>query len=210
MTSERRLWLVRHGETEGQSSIRFHGANDVPLSEVGRTQIRALLPLLAGVRFTQIVHSPLSRAAESAQILMQGLRQDGVAIDAATVSDDDRLREISFGACEGMTREEIAAAFPDFWAAHEAGRTDGFPEGEPRTAFSARVEAGINELAAAPWQGDALVVAHRGTVRHAIMNLLGDLDAPRAAYAVGLASLSVLRSSGTDGWEIEVLGMTGG
>ena len=49
MKSERRLWLVRHGETEGQSSIRYHGANDVPLSDVGRQQIRALLPLLAGI-----------------------------------------------------------------------------------------------------------------------------------------------------------------
>ena len=70
MTPERRLWLVRHGETEGQSSIRYHGANDVPLSEVGRTQIRALLPLLAGVRPTMVAHSPLVRAAESEVLIV--------------------------------------------------------------------------------------------------------------------------------------------
>lgn len=210
MACDRRLWLVRHGETEGQSSIRFHGANDVPLSHVGRTQIRALLPLMAGVSFVQVVHSPLSRAAESAQLLVDGLRQGGVAIDAAAVSVDDRLREISFGACEGMTREEIDAAFPSFWADYEAGRIDGFPEGEPRTAFSDRVAAGVAELAALPWQGDALLVAHRGTVRQALIHLLGDLAAPRSAYAVDLASLSVLRSSAGGGWQLELLGMTGG
>src|SRR5208282_5591650 len=34
-----RLILVRHGETEGESSIRYHGRTDVALSELGRTQM---------------------------------------------------------------------------------------------------------------------------------------------------------------------------
>lgn len=206
MTSERRLWLVRHGETEGQSSIRYHGANDVPLSEVGRSQIRALLPLLAGVPFTQVVHSPLSRAAESAQILTEGLRQDGVEVGGQLV--DERLREISFGAAEGMTREEIDEAFPAFWSDYEVGKTDAFPDGEPRAAFSERVGAAVGELVARPWQGDTLLVAHRGIVRHAIMQLLADEGADRSAYAVDLASLSVLRETGR-GWQLELLGMKG-
>ncbi|MCK5943216.1 MAG: histidine phosphatase family protein, partial [Planctomycetes bacterium] len=82
MTSERRLWLVRHGETEGQSSIRYHGSNDVPLSDAGREQIRALLPLLEGVAFERVVHSPLSRAAESAALLRDGLRLDARTLRA--------------------------------------------------------------------------------------------------------------------------------
>ena len=31
-----RILLVRHGETEGESSIRYHGSADVALSEEGR------------------------------------------------------------------------------------------------------------------------------------------------------------------------------
>lgn len=209
MTPERRLWLVRHGETEGQSSIRYHGANDVPLSEVGRTQIRALLPLLAGVRPTMVAHSPLVRAAESAQILVDGLRAAGGLISPEVLAPDDRLREISFGACEGMTREEIDAAFPEFWADYEAGRTDAFPDGEPRPVFAERVSGAVAELAAGSWQGDALLVAHRGTVRHAIMNLTGDLEAPISSYAVSLGSLSVLRQTPGGAWEMELHGMTG-
>ncbi|MFT4513644.1 MAG: broad specificity phosphatase PhoE [Planctomycetota bacterium] len=208
MKSERRLWLVRHGETEGQSSIRYHGANDVALSDVGRQQIRALLPLLAGVPFAQVVHSPLSRAAESTSILVDGLRASGVAIDVDSLRADERLREISFGACEGMTREEIDAAFPTFWADQEAGKTDRFPDGELRTDFAARVSAAVAEVAASEWRGDALLVAHRGIVRQAIVSLLGDPKAPRDAYAVELASLSVLRQTGA-GWELEQLGTTG-
>jgi len=207
MTSERRLWLVRHGETEGQSSIRFHGANDVPLSEVGRNQIRALLPVLAGVPFAQVVHSPLSRAVESARLLTAGLRENGSAV--ADPSTDERLREISFGACEGMTREEITAAFPTFWADYDAGRIEAFPEGEPRSQFAARVASAVRDMVAEPWQGDALLVAHRGIVRHAIMQLLQDETADRSRYAVDLASVSVLRETG-EGWQLELLGMTGG
>ena len=207
MMSERRLWLVRHGETEGQSSIRYHGANDVPLSDVGREQIRALLPMLAGVHFAQVVHSPLSRAVESALILLDGLRQSGDSLETVQRSDE-RLREISFGACEGLTREEIDVAFPNFWADHAAGKTDRFPEGELRTDFAARVAAAVVELAAADWQGDVLLVAHRGIVRQAIVQLLNEPDAPRDAYAVELGSLSVLRETSA-GWELQLLGQTG-
>src|SRR5262245_41213170 len=105
-----RLWLVRHGETEGQSSVRFHGSNDVPLSDVGRAQVRALGPLFAGIAPAAVVHSTLQRAAESARLLAHagGWPEHLLRADA-------RLQEISFGDCEGMTAEEIAAAFPEFW-----------------------------------------------------------------------------------------------
>ena len=87
-TSGRRLWLVRHGETEGQSSIRYHGSNDVRLSDVGREQIRGLLPLLKGVDFVRVIQSPLQRATESATILSGGL-----SLPQSIFEVDQRLRE---------------------------------------------------------------------------------------------------------------------
>lgn len=201
MGCERRVWLIRHGETEGQSSIRYHGRNDVPLSDEGRAQIAALAPLLAGIDFCRVVHSPLLRAAESATILcgLLGLA-DGV------LRADERLREISFGDAEGMTREEIDAAFPGFWDDYEAGRTDAFPGGERRAAFADRVGAGARELARADWHGDLLLVAHRGTVKHAICALLGLEQAPATGFGVELASLSVMRET-PGAWQLDLLGM---
>ena len=38
-SSRSQLVLVRHGETEGESSIRYHGRNDVALSALGRAQM---------------------------------------------------------------------------------------------------------------------------------------------------------------------------
>ena len=201
MTSERRIWLVRHGETEGQSSVRYHGSNDVALSDLGREQIRGLIPFLEGVALCDVVHSPQLRATESATLL-----RDGLSLDHDLLRVEERMREICFGEAEGMTREEINAAFPAFWEAYEAGRTDAFPGGEPRASFMARVAAAARELAAAPWSGDVLLVAHRGVVKYTIRALLEPANAPQDAFEVELGSLSVLRQA-SGAWTLEALGM---
>ncbi|MCR9247305.1 MAG: histidine phosphatase family protein [bacterium] len=199
----RRLWLVRHGETTGQSSIRYHGRNDVPLSDVGRAQIRALQPLLAHVEFCRIVHSPQVRAAEAAAILA-----DCCGLAGASRVVDERLREIWFGDCEGLTRAEIDARFPDFWAAYEAGETDAFPGGEPRADYAARVGAVANELAADAWTGDLLVVGHRGTVGQFLRAFVGEPPDDGKSYQVELASLTVLRAedAAPGRFQLELLG----
>ena len=197
--SERRLWLVRHGETSGQSSVRFHGSNDVPLSDEGLRQIQALVPWLSGVDFARIVHSPLVRAAESAAILVAGC-----GVSSQRLHADERLREISFGDCEGLTAAEIAAAFPDFWKAHTAGAAEGFPGGERRADFAARVAAAAHELVRERWLGDLLVVAHRGSVRQTLRALLGWEAGGPDPFGVELGSLTILREAGT--WQLDLLG----
>jgi broad specificity phosphatase PhoE len=196
---QRRLWFVRHGETEGQSSIRFHGSGDVRLSDEGRAQIRALAAWLQGVQFARIVHSPLSRAAESAAILA---RECG--LPAHLLRRDDRLREICFGQCEGMTEDEIAAAYPDFWREHKAGLAEGFPGGERRADFAARVAAAARDLETEPWDGDLLVVGHRGTVRQVLRTLLGVPAGVPDPFGVALGSLSILRQEGR--WRLDLIG----
>lgn len=198
----RRLWLVRHGETEGQSSIRFHGRNDVRLSDQGRAQIRALAPLLQHVPFARIVHSPLQRAAESAAILAAVC-----GVEQAPLHVEERLREISFGACEGMTEAEIERAFPGFLASHRAGHVDAFPDGEPRSTFAARVAAAMHDLAREPWHGDVLVVSHRGTVRQALRALLRMPAGAPDTFGVELASVSVLAGDAAGDWHLEALGL---
>lgn len=196
----RRLWLVRHGETEGQSSVRFHGKNDVPLSDLGRHQIRALAPLFTGLAPLAVVHSPLVRASESAAILAKAH-----GWSPSVLHCDERLKEISFGDCEGLTAEEIAERFPDFWARNQRGETEGFPGGERRLDFATRTA-----LAARDWMegapGDVVLVAHRGTVRQVLRTLLGipfEHKDPRPDLRVRLGSLSVARRDPP--WQIELL-----
>jgi broad specificity phosphatase PhoE len=192
----RRFLLVRHGETEGSSSTRYHGSNDVPLSDLGRTQVRGLLPLLVPLRPVLVVCSPLCRAAESAAIVAAGCEY-GVAPRPLA-----GLAEISFGDCEGLSAAEIEARFPDFWQAHRSGQSTGFPGGEPFAAFAARVRSAFASLCEEVPAGDVMVVAHRGVVRQGLRFLLGLADAAADRFGVDLGSLTVVRG-GPPGGELE-------
>ena len=129
------------------------------------------------------MHSPQVRAVESATILAES-----GAFSPEVLRPDDRLREISFGDCEGLTAEEIEARFPEFWAEHRAGRAASFPNGEPRREYAARVSAAARELVADSWQGDLLVVGHRGTVRQFLRLLLGFPGMPTTPSRSGSAA----------------------
>ncbi len=150
-----RLILVRHGETLGESSIRYYGATDVPLSDLGRGQAREARSRIPGETFEAVWTSSLCRAWESAQIIAPGH-------DVRIESD---FREIHFGRWEGLTREEIERTDPDLFEAWQARKPDfEFPEGETRAAFRRRIERGLSQLRASEAQS-VLVVAHKGVIR---------------------------------------------
>ena len=163
-----RVWLVRHGETEGQSSIRFHGSNDVALSAEGRAQVLAAGRQLRTEVFERVVASPLRRAWQSAALLSNG----------SPVLLVPEFREIDFGRWEGLTAEEIEAQDPVLYRAWREGAADfEFPSGERRAAFRERVLAGFASLAKTGAES-ILVVAHRGVIRVIGEHLVGTPVAP--------------------------------
>lgn len=150
-----RLILVRHGETAGQSSIRYYGATDVPLSAEGREQAKAARLLIPGTTFEAVWASSLSRSWESAQIIASPF----------PIRIESDFREIDFGRWEGLTREEIEVVDPEQYAIWQ--RRDHcfeFPEGETRGDFRSRIERGLTRLRSTGVRS-ALVVAHKGVVR---------------------------------------------
>lgn len=164
MSKLRHVVLVRHGETEGNSSTRFHGANDVALADAGREQMRRVRFALRREVFDQVFASPLQRSWEAARIV-----SGGAAV--RLVAD---LREVDFGRWEGLTREEIAASDPVLYRDWQSDRANfDFPGGEVRAEFRARVEralAGIEVSGVA----SALIVVHKGTIRVIAQKLLGE------------------------------------
>ena len=79
--------LVRHGQTEWSLNGRHTGSSDIPLTDEGRAQARALGERLAGRAFALILTSPLRRARETVELAGVGTR--------AQVRDD--LREWDYG-----------------------------------------------------------------------------------------------------------------
>lgn len=97
------LYLLRHGETEWALSGRHTGRTDIPLTENGRKQATRVSEFMKQVRFSKVLVSPLSRAAETA--ILAGL-QDGITCDD--------LAEFDYGDCEGLTTTDIRKQYPDW------------------------------------------------------------------------------------------------
>jgi len=186
MPAFRRLVLLRHGDTLGDSHSRYHGRNDVALSDRGRDQMRQASRTLSGEALALVVASPLRRSWESAWIATGG----------APVRLEPDFREIDFGRWEGMTAEEIAARDPvlfNDWQARVLGFE--YPSGELRADFRKRVIRGLERLESSG-VASALAVIHKGVIRTIAEHLLGDPleeGLPELGHAVSLTR----RSDGT-------------
>ena len=117
---EASLVLVRHGESELIVHRRFQGRLETPLSETGRRQAalvarrlarpldRPALPLPPEPPLA-IVHSPLSRAAETAIAIEEAMASPESFGRPISRRADDGLMEIGQGEWEGRLASEIEA-----------------------------------------------------------------------------------------------------
>ncbi|GAA2841602.1 histidine phosphatase family protein [Nonomuraea rubra] len=185
----RRIVCLRHGQTLWNVEQRFQGHSDIPLDETGVAQAARAASLLASLRPTMIVSSDLMRANDTALALGRLIGLD--------VAVDKDFRERGGGQWEGLTREEIAARWPDEYAAWEA------PDGEPVTDVAARVATAMRRWAArVDDDGLVVVVSHGAALRLGICELLGLPEQLWPALGgLGNCSWSVLQE-GRKGWRL--------
>ena len=162
------IFLVRHGETEWNRARRYQGWSDSPLTAAGVAQATALgrrLAMLPAAAGAEIVASPLGRARHTAEIIARALGR------TAPPRLDERLREISLGAWDGLLRKEVRARLgADFAEWEWYFRT---PDGESYEAFAARLADWLREAGDRP----SIVVCH-GVVTRVLRGLYAGL--PRA------------------------------
>ncbi len=191
------LVLVRHGETEGQSSIRYHGRGDVALDERGREQMRAAARMLRGEVFSNVFASSLRRSIEGARI---------IAGDDAAIITIDEFVEIDFGDFEGLTLDEIRQRHPqefERWRERRLEADYQYPNGESGAAFRERVRMGMQRMfdlwreGRDEFSGTALLVAHRGVIRLILQLLVG------ITPAIELGSVHILDCE--HGWRVRAV-----
>jgi alpha-ribazole phosphatase/probable phosphoglycerate mutase len=178
-----RVYLIRHGETEGAESRRYKGHIDVPLSENGIQQIKRVADFIVGAgpcacpgqpqgvvptdkMLTAVYCSDLSRAIKSAEIIAgpHGLKP--------IVVED--LKERSFGEWEGMTFDEIKEKWPDAFNAWAANPLKFSPMGgESTIEVRDRVRKTFGEIVERHKEQDIAVVSHGGVIRVLLCELLG-------------------------------------
>jgi probable phosphoglycerate mutase len=161
-----RIYLVRHGTTVVGGEDRFAGETDVPLSETGRGEARALGARIATERIDAAYASPLGRAFETAHLVAAPHGREVVTRKA--------LREIAHGHWEGKTRAEVEALYPLEYSRWESDPFSFAPEGgETGLAVTARALPALLEIVASHSGGRVLVVSHKATIRLLISALLG-------------------------------------
>ena len=178
--NNRRLLLIRHGETEWSRTGRHTGRTDLPLLPEGEAQARALRPRLAAFSAAAVLTSPLRRARDTGDLIGLG--------DRALVDPD--LCEWDYGSYEGMTTAEIRAGRPGW----ELFR-DGPPDGEDVADVGRRVDRVIARVRAVP--GDVVCVAHAHVLRVLGARWIGLDPTGGRHFRLAPCSLSEL------GWERE-------
>ena len=180
-----RLLLVRHGETEGDSALRYWGKSDVRLSVKGLAQAERLRDRLTCENINAIYSSDLTRARAAAEIIASG--------HSLPIISCPELREVNFGELEGLTFDEISQKYPGvarLWI--ERSPKLEYPGGESRDDFTRRVVCFRKRLAKLAPSDSVLIVAHSGVLRTLICELLGCGPDVRWNLRCDLASLSIL------------------
>jgi broad specificity phosphatase PhoE len=153
------IWLARHGETDANAEGRVQGSIDPPLNERGREQARALAEEARALDLRALYTSHQQRAVETAAIV-----GESVGLEPRV---DERFRESHRGEWEGRLIADLKRDDPDGWAGSLAvDRPFRFPGGESLDEHSARVEAGLADVARGALP--ALVICHGGTIRRVL------------------------------------------
>ena len=92
-----KLYLARHGQTDWNAEDKAQGQTDVPLNATGVKQAEELREKLKAYDFDICYASPLKRAAQTAEIAVDGRAQ---------IIFEEDLKERSFGQLEGISPKE--------------------------------------------------------------------------------------------------------
>ena len=179
------IYLVRHGQTEMSVKKQYSGLSDPALTELGRTQASRVATFFEGTHIDAVISSPQKRAQETAR---------GIAdVAGVAVHTDDALREVDFGAWEGLTFAEAHERDPELHADWLGDPTIAPPDGESLDAVYRRSKRFVTK-AQKTWAGKTIVVVSHVNPIKAIVRLA--LRAPGKSVScmhLDLASVSTVQ-----------------
>ena len=161
-----KIWLIRHGMTEGNRHQRYIGVTDEPLCEEGRKLLRKFTYPKPQAVFV----SPLKRCLETAAILF----------DDPKVRIIDQLAECNFGEFENKNYKELSGD-PRYQAWIDSNGILAFPGGESKEECAVRNLEGFQRAVTACIREaitEAALVVHGGT----IMNIMEKYALPKKEF----------------------------
>ncbi|GAC1506775.1 MAG: histidine phosphatase family protein [Candidatus Dormibacteraceae bacterium] len=116
MASKTRIYLIRHADVENPSKVLYGHLDGFQLSALGRAQASAIGDRLRDEDIRRIVHSPLARAVETAQLINARLARPAI------LEGEPELREAEFSRyLQGLPYWQVPLRRP-LWFVHKAKR----------------------------------------------------------------------------------------
>ena len=145
------IYVIRHGETAWNKSYLMQGRIDIPLDEEGINQAKKVKEEVDKIPFTMCFVSPLSRAKETAEILLENR--------GITPIIEPRLVEMAYGEYEGTSRSGEGYLKQREKIAYR------YKNGESYLDVAGRVFPFLDELKRNYRDKDILLVCHGGVMR---------------------------------------------
>lgn len=204
------IYFVRHGETYFNFYNRMQGWGNTPLTPQGEIDVKRSGRGLKDVKFDAVYTSDLTRTVDTAELILSQSEETPADHEIVLMPE---FREIFFGSFEGEYNDTVyekVGKHLGFKTAEEMFRDvnmfdqmGGFKELDPHghaedfMEFWLRVEQGLIKVIDKHRNtGDTiLVVAHGGTIRLILENLIPDLNEPE-----GLLNASVSVAHYEDGF----------
>ena len=195
------LCLVRHGETAWNAEGRVQGQLDIPLSDTGLAQARAVAAVLRNETFAAIYSSDLVRTQQTARPAADLLKKE--------IMLDENLRERHYGAFQGMTYAEASKRIPEGYARFKAkDPAYDFATGESLSRFNERALACIRNLVKKHAGENVLVFTHGGVLEMVYRHATGrGLSTPRD-FEIPNAALNRIEI-GSAGWRVRAWAQIG-
>ncbi|NQT57155.1 MAG: histidine phosphatase family protein [Desulfobacteraceae bacterium] len=158
--------LVRHGETAWNRDKIFRGIHDIPLNDNGREQAKLAAKTLISYKIDFAYTSPLSRAAETARIVLEPHNVEA--------SIHEGLLDFDYGNWTGQKDEDVAKKWPKEHAAW-GSRPDSLriPGGDTLKEVFDRAFGCMEELAQKHDDQTVALFAHRVVNKLLVIGTLG-------------------------------------
>lgn len=171
------LYVVRHGETIWNLERRVQGITDIPLTQSGIENAFELQELVESLNIDVVISSPLSRARETAKILINS---------KLPINTDDRIKERDWGMNEGASIDEV-----DKWDCWDVILNTKVQNIECIQDFMYRVSSFLEEIKTKYKDKNVLVVTHSAVIR-VIHYMLGEIPNDGNLSRINIPNLRIL------------------
>lgn len=165
------LYIVRHGQSEGNKKKFFQGTMDIDLSELGHTHIKRASEYFKNIKIDKIYSSNLKRAYKTSKAILDANTTNPKQEDVIRLDD---LNEIYAGDIQGIEYEQIAIRYPE---THKAlfNNPSAFapPNGESMSDLYHRISKCIKSLIAENEGKTILLTSHGCSIKTMLCYIYG-------------------------------------